>query len=92
MGQEFACNAGGASRPEFDPQVRKTPWRRAWQLTPVCLPGESHGQRSPWTAVRRVAKSQAELKQRSTHTQIGQLLLSFRLFTCGIQAGCHYVF
>ena len=29
-----------------DPQVRKIPWRRAWQPTPVFLPGESHGQRS----------------------------------------------
>ena len=26
--------------------VRKMPWRRAWQPTPVFLPGESHGQRS----------------------------------------------
>ena len=24
----------------------KMPWRRAWQPTPVFLPGESHGQRS----------------------------------------------
>ena len=30
----------------FDPWVRKISWRRAWQLTPVFLPGESHGQRS----------------------------------------------
>ena len=29
----------------FDPWVRKIPWRRAWQPTPVFLPGESHGQR-----------------------------------------------
>ena len=28
----------------FDPWVRKIPWRRAWQPTPVFLPGES-----PWT-------------------------------------------
>ena len=33
--------------------VRKIPWRRKWQPTPVFLPGESHGQRnlvgySPW--------------------------------------------
>ena len=32
----------------------KIPWRRAWQPTPVFLPGESHGQRSlagysPWS-------------------------------------------
>ena len=26
------------------PWVRKVPWRRAWQPTPVFLPGESHGQ------------------------------------------------
>ena len=37
----------------FDPWVRKIPWRRKWQPTPVFLPGESHGQRSlegysPW--------------------------------------------
>ena len=28
----------------FDPWVGKIPWRRAWQPTPVFLPGES-----PWT-------------------------------------------
>ena len=37
----------------FDPWLRKIPWRREWQPTPVSLPGESHGQRSlagysPW--------------------------------------------
>ena len=37
----------------FDPWVRKIPWRRAWQPTPVFLPGESHRRRSlagcsPW--------------------------------------------
>ena len=26
--------------------VRKIPWRRKWQPTPVFLPGESHGRRS----------------------------------------------
>ena len=34
-------------------QIRKISWRRAWQITPVILSGESHGQRSlvgysPW--------------------------------------------
>ena len=33
-------------RPGFDPWVRKIPWRRKWQPTPVLLPGESHGWRS----------------------------------------------
>ena len=33
-------------RPGFNPWVRKIPWRREWQTTPVFLPGEAHGQRS----------------------------------------------
>ena len=33
-------------RPGFDPWVRKIPWRRKWQPTPVLLPGKSHGPRS----------------------------------------------
>ena len=37
----------------FNPWVRKTPWKGAWQPTQVLLPGEPHGQRSlvgygPW--------------------------------------------
>jgi len=30
----------------FNPWLGKIFWRRAWQPTPVFLPGESHGQRS----------------------------------------------
>jgi len=30
----------------FDPWVRKLPWRRKGQPTPVFLPGKSHRQRS----------------------------------------------
>ena len=30
----------------FDPWVRKIPWRRKWQSTPVFLPRKFHGQRS----------------------------------------------
>ena len=37
----------------FKVWIGKIPWRRAWQPTPVCLPGKSHGQKnlvgySPW--------------------------------------------
>ena len=40
-------------RRKFNPWVRKIPWRRKWQPTPVFLPGQFHGQRSlasynPW--------------------------------------------
>ena len=33
----------------FDPWVRKIPWRREWQFSPVFLPGESHD-RETWQA------------------------------------------
>ena len=57
------------NRWRFNPWVRKIPWRRAQQLTPVVLPRESHGQRSladysPW-----VAKSQTWLKRLSMHSR-----------------------
>ena len=32
-------------RPGFNPWVGEIPWRKAWQHTPVFLPGEFHGQR-----------------------------------------------
>ena len=43
-GKEFACLF---RRLGFDPWVGKIPWRRAWQPTPVFLPGESHGPEEP---------------------------------------------
>ena len=52
-GKEPACQCRRHKRLGFDPWVRKIPWRRKWQPTPVFLPGKSHGQRSlegyiPW--------------------------------------------
>ena len=43
--KSLIANAG-VERDRFNPWVGKIPWRRAWQLTPVFLPGESHGQRN----------------------------------------------
>ena len=47
------CQCRRHKRWEFDPWVRKIPWRRALLPIPVFLPGKSHGQRSlvsysPW--------------------------------------------
>ena len=39
-----ACQCRRRRRRKFDPWIRKIPWRRAWQPTPVVLPGEC-----PWT-------------------------------------------
>ena len=43
-GKEPACQCRRCKRYGFDPWMGKIPWRRAWQPTPVFLPGES-----PWT-------------------------------------------
>ena len=44
--KEFSCQCRRYKKVWFDPWVGKVPWRRAWQPTPVFLPGESHGQRN----------------------------------------------
>ena len=46
-------NLSAMQETRFNPWVRKIPWRRKWQPTPVFLPEKSHGQRSlagysPW--------------------------------------------
>jgi len=45
-GKEPACQCRRQDRWGFNPCVGKNSWRRAWQPTPVFLPGESHGQNS----------------------------------------------
>ena len=52
-GKEASCQSRRHKRCGFNPWVRKIPWRRKWQPTPVPMPGKSHGQRclagcSPW--------------------------------------------
>ena len=49
-GKESTCQC---RRCKFNPWVRKIPWRRKWQPTPVFVPGKSHRQKilagySPW--------------------------------------------
>ena len=56
--------------PRFDPRVRKIPWRRKWQSTPVFFPGKSHGQESlashsPWDCKR--ARHDLATKQELPH-------------------------
>ena len=45
-GKDPACQCRRHKRRRFGPWVRKIPWRKAWQPTPVFLLGKSYGQRS----------------------------------------------
>src|SRR5574340_433307 len=57
------CRSG-----RFNLWVKKIPWKRKWQPTPVFLPGKSHGQRSLEDyVVLGVAKSQTQLSIEHTH-------------------------
>ena len=60
-GKESACQC---RRCGFDPWVRKVPWNRKWQPTPVFLPGKFHGQRIWQAIVLGIAQSWTWL---STH-------------------------
>ena len=46
----------------------KTPWRRAWQPTPECLPGKYHGQRS-LTGYSLWSHKESDTTERLAHAQ-----------------------
>jgi len=45
-GKEATSQCRACKRHGFNPGVGKISWRRAWQPTPVFLPGKLHGRRS----------------------------------------------
>ena len=69
-------NAGDL-RCGFHPWMRRIPWRRKWQPTPVFLPGEIHGQRSlVGDTVHSGAKSRIRLpRMHAPLLQIAHFLL-----------------
>ena len=70
-----SCQCRRYKRCRFDPWLRKIPWDREWQPTPVFLPGKI-----PWIeepTVRGVAKSWTRLKQLHVHTCVADGAHSF---------------
>ena len=64
-GKEYACQCRRHKRCGFSPWVRKIPWRRTQQLTPVCLLGESMDRGDCLPTVHSVSKSRTWLKRLS---------------------------
>ena len=75
---------------------QEDPWRRAWQPTPVFLPGESHGQRS-LASYSSYGRKELDMTEEPSHThththprwepvtcsQVGQKLgVTWRPTTC----------
>ena len=64
----------------FYPWVRKIPWRRKWQPTPVFFREKVPGQRSWWATVHRVARVEHNWASAHTCTQ-GNTVLDLEEFT-----------
>ena len=83
------CFPGGATSKEptsagdvTNPWVGKTPWRRAWQPTPVFLAAESHGQRSLKAIVHGVSKCLHTMEVTCTQACLEEQQV--REFLCGV--------
>ena len=53
------ADAGDIKRRGFNPWDGKIPWRRAWQPTPISLPGESERTEEPGGLVHGCEESDA---------------------------------
>ena len=74
-------------KPGFNTYVRKIPGRKAWQLTPVFLLGEFHGQRSlvsysPWGHIEWDTPEQLIHTHTHTHTHTHLGKLSAKITSC----------
>ena len=74
-GEESTHQCRRHKRGGYDPWVRRIPWRRAWQPTPVFLPGESHGQRSLVGCSPRGHKESDMAEHSRSHLECGLILL-----------------
>ena len=66
-GKESTCQCRRCRRCEFNPWVRKIPWRKKWQPAPIFLLGNPMDRGTWWATVHGVAKSRTRL---STHIQM----------------------
>ena len=73
---ESVCNAGDA---DSIPGSGRPPWRSAWQLTPVFLPGKAHRQRSMAGYSPEVAESNLTEVTEHVPTHAQSLFQSMRM-------------
>ena len=84
-GEESAYQRRGRKRHWLDPGSGRSPWRTAWQPTPVFLPGESLGQRSleGYTPLDcRVGHNWSDLASPHAGSYISRPLLCFPFVFC----------
>ena len=69
--KEPVCKCRRHRRLRFDPWVGKIPWRKAWQPSPIFLPGETHGQLSVAGYGAQGHKELDKTEETYTHTHTG---------------------
>ena len=104
VGKASAYQWRRCKRCGFNSWVRKIPWRRKWQPTPVFLPGKFHRQRSLVATVHEVKKNETRLSTH-THTHSHTLIMAaevqkpisvdsitwiLHLKSTVLRAGCHF--
>ena len=65
--KDSACQCRRQKRLGFNPWVRKIPWRRKWQPTPVFLPGNNVDSGAWQATVHGVTKSQIQVSMHAPH-------------------------
>ena len=68
------------SIPGFDPGVRKIPWRKKWQPTPIFWPEKSQGVQSMGS--QRVGHYWVTMHAHYTHTHTHMHTHTYRIFNC----------
>ena len=88
---QIVKNLPAKIEPGFNFWIRKIPWRKNWQPTPVFLPGEFHGQRSlagysPWDC------KESDTTEWLTHTHIHTLHIYMGVFLFYRKSGFPFFF
>ena len=91
--KEWACQCRRLKRCGFDPWVKKIPWRRKWQPTPVFLPGEFHGQRSlagysPWSHKELATTEHTHAHTHGDYKMLPPYFMLFCFFACPLVLCC----
>ena len=87
--KDSTCSAGDAGDLGSVPGgVRKIPWRRAWQPTPVFLPGESHAWTEEPGGPQSIGlQSQTQLKQQNVRAH-AKVLRKEKILLLVLSFGC----
>ena len=93
-GKESSCQCRRHRRHGFNPWVRKIPWKREWQPTPVFSPGECHGQRSlaSYIGLQRVGHKLATKTPKQIFVCFWVIFMSYMKYLFIYFAHCFFCF